>query len=332
MQIAMVQFGDTDETAALQAYRITRAAWAVTVPDIPYVTADSFVAAIRRPAPSHAYERALGYLNGVPAGCVEVQLPLKDNRDNASVEMWVAPEHRRQGVGRALYEYAADRVRALGRKRLTGETVQSVPGGGEFCAALEATAALPETRSRLDLAAIDREQFDAMLAECWTHAAGYRLVLWQGVPPASYIDHVAALDSRFFADAPLGALDWEPEVVDAERVRQSEQRQLDRGIGRYHAGMVHRASDRLVAWTMLGGPHDSPEHLWQNITIVDPPHRGHRLGMIVKLENLRHVRELRPRLQAVDTFNASSNEHMLAINRTMGFRAVDSWMQWQLTV
>jgi hypothetical protein len=54
--------------------------------------------------------------------------------------------------------------------------------------------------------------------------------------------------------------------------------------------------------------------------------------MIVKLENLRHVRELRPKLRAVDTFNASSNEHMLAINRTMGFRAVDSWMQWQLTV
>jgi hypothetical protein len=96
--------------------------------------------------------------------------------------------------------------------------------------------------------------------------------------------------------------------------------------------MVHRASDRLVAWTVLGGPHDNPEHLWQNITIVDPPHRGHRLGMIVKLENLRHVRELRPKLRAVDTFNASSNEHMLAINRTMGFRAVDSWMQWQLTV
>jgi GNAT superfamily N-acetyltransferase len=328
MQIAVVQFGDTDETAAVQAYRISRAAWAVTVPDIPYVTAESFVAAVRRPAPSHAYERALGFLNGLPAGYVEVQLPLKDNRDNAGIELWVAPGCRRQGVGRALYEHAAARVRALGRKRLAGETVQSVPGGGEFCRALGATPALPETRSRLEVGA----SYDALLDECWTHAAGYRLVLWQGVPPAQYIDHVAELDSRFFSDAPIGALDWEPEKVDAERVGQSEQRHLDRGIGRYHAGMVHRASDRLVAWTVLSGPHDNPEHLWQDITIVDPPHRGHRLGMTVKLENLRHVRELRPRLRFIDTFNASANEHMLAINRTMGFRPVDSWMQWQLTV
>jgi GNAT superfamily N-acetyltransferase len=163
MQIAVVQFGDTDETAALQAYRITRGAWAATVPDIPYITADSFVAAVRRPAPSHGYERALAYLNGVPAGCVEVQLPVKDNRENAGIEMWVAPAHRRQGVGRALYEHAADRVRELGRKRLTGETVQSVPGGSEFCAALGATPALPETRSRLDVGMIDR--LDELLAE-----------------------------------------------------------------------------------------------------------------------------------------------------------------------
>ena len=92
------------------------------------------------------------------------------------------------------------------------------------------------------------------------------------------------------------------------------------------------ASGRLVAWTTLAGPEDTPAHLWQNITIVDPEHRGHRLGMVVKLENLRHAREHRPELTAVDTSNASSNEHMLAINVAMGFRAIDSWMQWQQTV
>ena len=34
----------------------------------------------------------------------------------------------------------------------------------------------------------------------------------------------------------------------------------------------------------------------------------------------------------IDTFNAASNRHMLAINVAMGYRAVDSWMQWQQTV
>jgi hypothetical protein len=107
---------------------------------------------------------------------------------------------------------------------------------------------------------------------------------------------------------------------------------LERSIGRFHGGVEHLATGRLVAWTTLSGADDTPTHLWQHITIVDPPHRGHRLGMIVKLENLRHAREYRRQLTAIDTFNAAANEHMLAINVAMGFRAVDSWMQWQQTV
>jgi GNAT superfamily N-acetyltransferase len=332
MQIDVVPFGDTDESAARQAYAVERAAWIVTIPDIPPATEASFLAEIRQPSTSYAYERALGYVDGVAAGYLVLQLPMRDNLQNAEVDLWVAPAHRRRGVGRALYEHAVARVRALGRKRLTGESVQTGPGGEAFCAAIGALPALPETRSRLDVATIDQDRFDAMLAEAWTRADGYRLLLWDGVPPPPYIDHVAYLDSRFMADAPLGDLEWEPENVDAERIRQSEQRRLDQGMGRYHAAAVHEASDRLVAWTNVGGPHDIPTHLWQNITIVDPPHRGHRLGMIVKLENLRRVRELRPDLTAIDTFNASSNEYMLAINRTMGFRPVDTWMQWQVTV
>ncbi len=48
-----------------------------------------------------------------------------------------------------------------GRKRLTSETV-----------------ALSETRSRLDVAAADGGRLDALLAEAWTHATGYRFGRW----------------------------------------------------------------------------------------------------------------------------------------------------------
>jgi GNAT superfamily N-acetyltransferase len=331
-KIDVVQFGDTDESAVRQAYAVWRDAWIAAIPDIPPDTLASFIADIARPSTSYGYERALAYLNGVPAGYLMLQLPLKDNLGNAEVDLMVAAAHRRQGVGRALYEHAAVRLRALGRKRLIGNAVQSETGGTGFCTAIGATPALEEKRSRLDLTTIDQDRLDAMLAEAWTHADGYRLLFWDGVPPYPYIDHVAYLDSRFMSDAPTGELDWEPENVDAERVRQSEQRRIDQGMSRFHAGMVHEASDRLVAWTNLGGAHDIPTHLWQNVTIVDPPHRGHRLGLIVKLENLRRARAERPELTAIDTFNASSNQYMLAINVAMGFRPVDTWMEWQATV
>jgi GNAT superfamily N-acetyltransferase len=332
MKIDVVPFGDADEVAIGQAYEISRAASLHEVPDMPPFSAQTFISNIRRPAIGHSFERAVGYLDGRPAGYLCLGMPELDNLDNATVELYVTPSLRRRGAGRALFDFAVQRARALGRKRLTAETVQRIPDGDAFAAAMGASAALPEIRSRLDLPTADQDRLDAMLAESWTHADGYRFVKWDGVPPDEFIDDVAALDSRFFTDAPLGELDWEPEKVDADRVRQAEQRRLDCGFGRFHGGIEHIGSGRLVAWTTLAGAHDTPTHLWQNITIVGPPHRGHRLGMIVKLENLRHAREHRPELTAVDTFNASSNEHMLAINVAMGFRAVDSWMQWQQTV
>lgn len=53
--------------------------------------------------------------------------------------------------------------------------------------------------------------------------------------------------------------------------------------------------------------------------------------MLVKLANLAFVREQQPVLAAVDTFNGESNEHMLRINRAMGFRPVGDLAHWQWT-
>ena len=331
MGIVVVPLDDADEAAARQAWEIGRAAWAVTLPDIPHESFAHFRGMIRRPAPGYAYERAVGHLDGVPAGYLSLRLPLLDNLENAEIELYVAPEHRRRGVGRALYYHAADRLRALGRKRVTGETVDGRTGG-EFCVAIGASPVLRETCGRLDVTAVDQSRFDAMLAEAWTHAGGYRTVRWQGVPPERYLADVAYLEGRMTTDAPMGDLDWEPESIDADRVRETELRRIERGITRFHTGAVHVASDRLVGSTTLSGDDEVPAHLWQNNTIVDPAHRGHRLGTIVKLENLAYARARRPELTAIHTSNATSNEYMLAINRAMGFRAADAWTHWQKTL
>jgi hypothetical protein len=115
--------------------------------------------------------------------------------------------------------------------------------------------------------------------------------------------------------------------VDADRIRAVEVSRAARGRISYHAGAL--LGDRLVAWTSVVGHRSQPEHAWQHITLVAPEHRGHRLGLLVKLANLAQVTELRPGLAAIDTFNAPSNEHMLRINQMIGFRPVDSWVHWQ---
>lgn len=59
-------------------------------------------------------------------------------------------------------------------------------------------------------------------------------------------------------------------------------------------------------------------------------HRGHRLGLLVKLENTLWTRTAEPGLTHLVTWNAESNTHMLAINERMGYRVLDRWRTWQI--
>jgi GNAT superfamily N-acetyltransferase len=339
MDIAVTALDVADETAVERAYEIEAAAVAADIPDFPPVCHQQFVGALHHPWPGNRSHHALASIDGTPAGHVKIDLPELDNTDNASTDLSVHPDHRRRGVGRALHEYVLRYLRDAGRKRLVGMAVREIPGGparssagAAFATAIGATSALIEVRRRLDVTAIDEPALDRMLTAARSRADGYSLLQWDGPTPDEYVDDVAYLDSRLLEDAPLGDLAWEPEKVDAARVRGAEAARRTRGRRAYHTGMRHDASGHLVAWTTLDFGASNPWHAFQQITIVEPRHRGHRLGAIVKIENLRYARAHEPELRAVDTWNAAANDHMISINEAMGFRPVDGWDNWQLTV
>jgi RimJ/RimL family protein N-acetyltransferase len=125
---------------------------------------------------------------------------------------------------------------------------------------------------------------------------------------------------------------WEAEAVDAAQVRAIESARDARLRRTHHSGVVHAATGRLVGWTHLVLTGGQDRHAWQDTTIVDPDHRGRRLGLLVKIENLRYALRRESGLQVIDTFNAAENDHMISINEAIGFRRVDMWTQWQLTV
>jgi hypothetical protein len=80
----------------------------------------------------------------------------------------------------------------------------------------------------------------------------------------------------------------------------------------------------VVAYTDIAvTPHES-ERAYQWGTLVRPDHRGHRLGMAVKVANLRLLQETQPEVTTVITFNADVNAPMVSVNEEMGFRPV----QW----
>jgi len=309
------------------AYDIASAVATHDCPDIPFVSRENYRVAFENPPPGATYEHYLGHLDGEPVGYLDLTFPELDNVDNVELDLLVLPGYRRAGVGRALWELAVERATARGRKHLMAGTVDRHPDGTAFAESVGAKLGLAEIRSRLDLATLDEPKLAELLADAWKHAEGYRLRRWVGVPPDDLIADVAYLESRMNADAPIGEMNWEPEKMDAERVRKIEESRAKRGRRTYQCGA--QIGGRMVAWTCIAGAVDQPAHAWQNTTIVDPDHRGRRLGMLIKIDNLAHVREQRPGLEVIDTFNAAVNSFMLRVNREMGFRPVDARTEWQ---
>jgi GNAT superfamily N-acetyltransferase len=329
-----------DDPAAVEAeYEILRAARTVDVPDFPPPCRYQHEARLRHPWPGRDTRYAMAYLGGTAVGRYALELSTIDNLENAELDITVHPAHRRQGVGRRLFEHATGQARLEGRKRVMCMSVETLPGGPvrseagkAFAHAIGMTNALTDVRRRLDVPSIDPADHERLLAEAWAKAAGYSVVQWQATTPEEHVDDVAKLDSSFLEEAPLGDLAWEPEKVDAERVRRADAIRSAHGARPYNTGLVHDASGRLVAWSALVVFSTVPWHAWQNITLVDPTHRGHRLGILSKIINLQYLLANEPEVRVIDTWNAGVNKHMIAINEAMGFRAVDAWANWQRDV
>lgn len=330
MDIAVraVDPGDDEMMAARHA--IQAASRTHDLPDFPPYCRARSEGELRHPNAAEETAGWLGYLDGQPAGSLTWYLPTRDNLGNAQFDLFVAPPFRRRGLGRALYGHALGQARERGRFRISWDCVATLPGGPErngsgvaFSTAVGAKRALEDVRRRLDLSTVDVGEFAPV------RAPGYSVVSWRDHAPQEFLADIGRLDGRLVTDAPMGDLVWEPPQIDEQRVRDDESAAVARGETRYHTGIRHDASGRLVAWTTLAFVASVRWHAFQHITIVDPDHRGYRLGYWVKVANLTYTLGYEPELRVVDTWNAAENTHMIAINERIGFRPVDLWYSWQ---
>lgn len=182
----------------------------------------------------------------------------------------------------------------------------------------------------LDLTSADRAAWRAEADRLAAAASGYSLHSWVGPAPDEVVAGIAEMDSRFLSEAPLRDLTMEPERIDVARIRAAERSKEARGRLDYGTVARHDATGEIVAWTELSRPHCPAWYVDQGVTLVLPEHRGHRLGMLVKLANQLRVLDAEPAATTVTTWNAEENSHMIGINESLGFRPVAAADIWQL--
>jgi GNAT superfamily N-acetyltransferase len=288
---------------------------------------------VRRTATDRDVVLLLALAGDRPVGQARLNLPLLDNRHFASGSLSVPSEHRRRGVGTALLADLERRARAAGRSTLCVEAEvpagRSAPADG-FAPARGYASALTELRSDLELPAGSLDPILADLeAEAAEPSAGYRTMTWWDEIPEEWLDQRARLSARISTDAPMGDLDMEEEVWDADRVREVVRVTRAQGRRMVQTIALLPGSEELVAYTILVTSHDKPDRAFQWDTLVLREHRGHRLGQLVKALNLRALRAELPDVRRVVTWNAEANAPMLRVNRAMGFVTVAVTNEWQ---
>ena len=226
-------------------------------------------------------------------------LPLVENTHTANVHVTVALGERRRGVGRQMAEYLLDRARRgrsarrdrdrwlPARRHLAGQRDGGEAGGDRGARLHPARAA-----ARCEL---DRAELDARLKVLRDgHGAPYDLVSWVDTCPDHLVEGAAALLPRVMSDSPQGELDMEDEVWDAARFREYEAMFVARRRHQLATAAVERATGRFVAFTDLNVPFSDHRVVSQFGTVVEPDHRGHRLGLAVKTANLLNVLDAYP--------------------------------------
>jgi len=291
--------------------------------------------------------RVLAALDGdgrvVGAGYVDV--PLRDNRDLVQAELAVPGEHRGRGVGTALVRAVCDVADRLGRGRVLGEV--ALPHGGER-ATWPGAAATSRWGFTLGVADVRREmpvppgaaasaRLASLGAAALPRARGYRWEVLRGAPSGADAEAVAGLSSRMLAEAPQDDLKIEAEDVDADRVLAGHARGERLGRRTWTA-LARRDDGAVAAYSVLHRSDHEPDVLRQEDTLVLPEHRGHRLGLLLKLAALDaaladgRTEGWADGLRAVRTWNAASNAPMVAVNEAMGFVPVEDLLEVQADV
>jgi hypothetical protein len=58
----------------------------------------------------------------------------------------------------------------------------------------------------------------------------------------------------------------------------------------------------------------------QGDTAVARAHRGHRLGLLLKIDMMHWLAEAEPQLEVVETWNQAGNDFMISVNESIGYR------------
>jgi GNAT superfamily N-acetyltransferase len=266
------------------------------------------------------------------------------------LDVAVHPAWRKQGIGTVMLDHAEALARDAGRPIVQGGAMH-LPAEGPRLDSPTGFGSIPREDptarfllkhgytleqvyrySALYLPVVPAT-LDDHLAQAQARAGPeYRVHAWSGNAPVQWLDDVAAIFTRIATDVPAGDLEIDDDPWDAERVRKQDEDRAQAGRTGLTTVVEHVPSGRLVALNELAVPEDRSRPVEQGLTLVLTEHRGHRLGMVTKIANIRQLQAFSPASPFIITDNAEENRPMLNVNEAVGFVPIAYEGAWKKTM
>lgn len=263
-------------------------------------------------------------------GYAALGLPTADNTDAAHLSGAVTPSARRRGIGRALVSAARDLAREQGRTRVYAGAWRGDVGGAALTAfGFSADGLGVCAVRRVDVHGTPAARWESLYDEASAAAADYDLVHQVGPTPDHLVNDMVGLHAAI-NDAPAEDPEAERSRWDRDRVRAYDQAMAGRRQTVYRVMARHRGTGEWAGLSMLCVDEFSPTVAFQEDTSVVRAHRGHRLGLLMKADMLRWVGRDRPEVAATDTWNATTNHHMIAVNERLGATVIGQHQTYRL--
>lgn len=259
---------------------------------------------------------------GTLVGYGQVQLPVSENTGTADVRGAVHPSARGRGIGRALTAEALEVARAARRTTLYAGAWRGTDGGPALRAmGFSADGLVAHAVRRIDLHGTPHGTWDRVYDEASGPARDYDLVRLVGPTPEELVRDMAVLHATV-NDAPASDPGFEGSVWSADRIRAYDSAMAGRRQTVHRVLARHRVSGEWAGISILCVDEFRPAAAFQEDTSVVRSHRGHRLGLLMKADMLRWIGLERPEVATVDTWNATTNHHMIAVNERLGASVV----------
>jgi GNAT superfamily N-acetyltransferase len=247
--------------------------------------------------------------------------------DLGVLELYVRPDARGNGVGRALLGAVADRASVEHFSSLGVEAVGGTPAAA-FYERYGFTHVYTEMRSILSLSHVDWAHVEEMAADL---VSGYVVQVHEESLPEALLPAYAEAKQVRRAD-PVGDMDVRPIAYDADRLRASLHCLNVRGLRPYIVVAIHERTGVVAGLTELVVPAQHPTRADQYDTIIVPAHNSYGLARTIKARMLLELRDRQPQLREVQTWHATDRVQLQQVNKELGFQADREWREYEVDV